>query len=503
MTAARIGLELMGPRGEMFKLTDYLGRGAFGEVYRAIGVDSGGVLAAKLLPLEELHDEDARTALLNEVKSATQIIHPNVVRILHVMNEDSDVDEPYILMEYVSGGTLASLLRSQRSTNTNVSLDRAREMMIDIAQGARAINERLIHRDIKPDNILFDDSRLKISDFGISKVIDERTRSRTFKGGQHILYMAPEGWEAEANTYKLDVYSVGLVFYEILTLRHPLEQAVAEPRDWRAWRKAHLFADIPDPRQLRSDISLALSQLLARMIAKRPAERPAWDEVINILSSEEEVPVKSSRVSSIVEAALKLHQENQRKQLAAAEKAEREHRKIDFYRYSGEKLLESFEAIVEDFNSSFQHGRISRGGNRADVSTYMLPNGIEIICAFFPRPQTPVPFRSGRLIGGGYLGNQRSASANLLLVSYGDDDLYGQWKGCLVRFGGLATRRIIGTLGITENTIEPFGFLKADDFYNQMSVINALGAFNYEIVDDVQQLFIDILETASVNKLNR
>ena len=120
--------------------------------------------------------------------------------------------------------------------------------MIDIAQGVRAINERLIHRDIKPDNILIDDTHLKIGDFGISKVIDEQTRTMTFKGGQHIFYMAPEGWEGQTNTFKLDVYSVGLVFYEILTLNHPLRQFVPDPNDWRDWQKAHLFSACPDIR---------------------------------------------------------------------------------------------------------------------------------------------------------------------------------------------------------------------------------------------------------------
>ncbi|MCU1298082.1 MAG: serine/threonine protein kinase [Acidobacteriaceae bacterium] len=75
--------------------------------------------------------------------------------------------------------------------------------MIDLAQGARAINSKLIHRDIKPDNILIEGKTLKIGDFGISKFVDESTRLQTFKGGQHIAYMAPEGWLNQANTFKL------------------------------------------------------------------------------------------------------------------------------------------------------------------------------------------------------------------------------------------------------------------------------------------------------------
>ena len=139
------------------------------------------------------------------------------------------------MMEFVSGGTLAELLRAQQGANALIPLPRAREMLVDIAQGARAINERLVHRDIKPDNILIEGSRLKISDFGISKVIDEQTRTHTFKGAQHIAYMAPEGWEIETNTFKLDVYSCwngvlsGSTIPQLNTLPHnPADEPLTE-----------------------------------------------------------------------------------------------------------------------------------------------------------------------------------------------------------------------------------------------------------------------------------
>ncbi len=211
MAGERIGIEVTGPGGEVFKLVDYLGHGAFGDVYRGTNTSSGVVVAVKLLPINELSNPDSKIALLNEIKLAQQISHPNVVRVLHVNDDTSTSTGPYLMMEYVPGGTLASLFRTQSAAKTVVPLARAREMMMDIAQGTRAINEKLIHRDIKPDNVLLDGTRLKISDFGISKVVDERTRTHTFKGGQHVRYMAPEGWEGDTNTLKLDVYSGGLV----------------------------------------------------------------------------------------------------------------------------------------------------------------------------------------------------------------------------------------------------------------------------------------------------
>jgi eukaryotic-like serine/threonine-protein kinase len=274
MPSVLIGQRIAGPQNEPYVISDFLGRGAFGEVYRANGESTGTVVAVKLLPLRQLSDDAERRALLNEIKAAQQINHPNVVRVLHVDEGSIPNLGPYVCMEYVSGGTLARLLSVQQKANAQIPLGRAIEMMIDIAQGLRAINEKLIHRDIKPDNILIEDNALKIGDFGISKFVDESTRLHTFKGGQHIAYMAPEGWANEKNTYKLDVYAAGLVFFQILTLQHPLSARVKDLANMSHWEKVHLFEACPDLRSLRDGLPLSLVQLISRMAAKRPQDRP-------------------------------------------------------------------------------------------------------------------------------------------------------------------------------------------------------------------------------------
>jgi serine/threonine protein kinase len=285
MPSVALGTSFVGPNREVFKVTDFLGQGAFGEVYRSVGETTGTVVAVKLLPLGALASPETKIALLNEIRTAQLIKHPNVVQVLHVNDGVSSQIGPYVVMEYVLGGSLARVL----SAGTQIPLGRAIEMMIDIAQGARAINEMLIHRDIKPDNVLIEASKLKIGDFGISKFVDESTRLHTFKGAQHIWYMAPEGWANQANTIKIDVYSVGLVFYQILTLKHPLLQYVNDPGNFLDWEKAHLYQQCPDVRTLRNEVPLSIAQLLSRMVSKRPEERPLWDDHC--------CPVKSRRES--------------------------------------------------------------------------------------------------------------------------------------------------------------------------------------------------------------
>ena len=134
---------------------------------------------------------------------------------------------------------------------------------------------------------MLEGNTFKIGDFGISKFVDESTRLNTFKGGQHIAYMAPEGWQQLPNTFKLDVYSVGLVFHQILATKHPLLNKVVNPDSFLDWEKAHLFEQCPDVREMRKEVPLSLAQLLSRMVSKRSTDRPLWDEVLNILTRPE------------------------------------------------------------------------------------------------------------------------------------------------------------------------------------------------------------------------
>ncbi len=127
MPSVPLGTTFRGPNNETFKITDFLGQGAFGEVYRAVGEKSGTVVAVKLLPLGSLASADSKAALLNEIKAAQQIKHPNVVEVLFVNDGTTSPIGPYVVMEYVSGGSLAKVLRA----GTQIPLERAIDMMID------------------------------------------------------------------------------------------------------------------------------------------------------------------------------------------------------------------------------------------------------------------------------------------------------------------------------------------------------------------------------------
>lgn len=493
MPSVAIGTVLSGPDAEGYTITDFLGQGAFGEVYRGAGNASGTVVAVKTLRLSDLSTDDAKTALLNEIRAAKEVVHPNVVRVLYVHDGPNSPVGPYVFMEYISGGTLLKLLRTQESTNTQILLARAIEMMIQIAQGARAINAKLIHRDIKPDNILLEGSTLKIGDFGISKFVDESTRLQTFKGGQHVAYMAPEGWLSERNTFKLDVYSVGLVFHQILTLKHPLLEKVKDANNFLDWQKAHLYENCSDIRGLRTDVPSAIAQLVGRMVSKRPSDRPSWDEVLKILSQPDVVnPGDHPSVSQAVEAMAVRKQREQAEAAKLRQQEDERRRTVDLYGYSCDTLLQQLEPVVTQFNRQSQHGEIKC--QRSIFVEYVIPSGQKIVITFYEPRSSGIKIRGCEVIGGGWIGISQGRSANLVLLKAAQDDLYGSWSVCEIGIMALADpRKLIGQFGITERTILPFGF-RDTDFYDQIRYATGIThVFTYNFIDDVTDFFAQLL----------
>ena len=496
MPSVVLGTSFTASNGDVYKISDFLGRGAFGEVYRALEVRSGSVIAVKVLPLGDLASEASKTALLNEVRVAEKVTHPNVVRILFVNDGSASEIGPFVAMEYISGGTLSKVLRNQSQTKTQIPLGRAVEMMIDIAQGARAINEKIIHRDIKPDNILIEGQTLKIGDFGISKFVDESTRLHTFKGGQHMAYMAPESWHNQPNTFKIDVYSIGLIFHEILTSQHPLIAKVADVSNFLDWEKAHLFVPVSDIRSARADAPLPVAQILSRMVSKKSADRPGWDEVLVTLSNP---AVDSSSIhpsiSKAVEAAVTRQKAEEEARLKEAQRQNERQRQVDLYGVSCESLLAQFDPLIEQFNKSFQHGKISRDKSTF-VTRYHIPHGRDIEVSFFQPIRSGLKIQNGELIGAGWIGFSKGRSANLVLLKRAEDDIYGDWVVCEVNVSPLVDPSRLSQFGIYEGMTTPFGF-KDGQFYDQIRyATGGMHVFTYHFIKNVPEHFAFLLSEA-------
>ena len=242
-----------------YRIVGRLGRGGMGEVYRADDLKLGQPVALKFLP-EALDRDPARlTQLHTEVRLARQVSHPNVCRVYDVGEFEGHT---FLSMEYVDGEDLALLLRRVG----RFPADRAIELARQMCAGLAAAHDRgVVHRDLKPANIMLDGSgRIRITDFGLAGVIGETLRAGT------PAYMAPEQLAGGEVTPRSDIYSLGLVLYELFTGQRALDAAnVAELIAKRE------RAQITPPSVLVRDLDEAVERVIFRCLAPDPAKRPA------------------------------------------------------------------------------------------------------------------------------------------------------------------------------------------------------------------------------------
>ena len=345
-------------RGIEYQVVEFIGNGSFGNVYKIKNIINQEIFALKTLQTP-LSDDTAFKTFVNEGNLATKISHENVIKYLFFHDGIKFKDlPPYLIMEFADEGTLESLI-SQRIKNKrffeNAEL---MECFRQLINGMEAINEFLVHRDLKPDNILIADSKLKITDFGLSKIVEESTRKSTFKGIGCIQYMAPEGWKFDKNTIQMDIYSMGFVFYELATLRHPLE---VNSHDIQDWRNAHLFQNAKVVNQINTKISPILSQVVMGMIEKNTANRfKNWEQIKQMLNKE---VLPATRHTTLVDTALKnrLQQDSKLKEEdLAREQLENEIgelKSIISFQLNNE-IIQPIKNFVEEFNNKYEGGSI-------------------------------------------------------------------------------------------------------------------------------------------------
>jgi serine/threonine protein kinase len=336
-----------------YEITRFIGAGSFGNVYEARKKSDGSLWAVKTLQTP-FADQTALKAFINEGNLATTITHENVIWYLHFHDGSSLPGlPPYIIMELADGGTLLQLIES-RSTNAQfLSNDELKQLFAQLIDGMEAINAILVHRDIKPDNILLASGTAKISDFGLSKIVTEATRTSTFKGIGCLPYMAPEAWRLEKNTILMDIYSMGIVFYELATLKHPL---TVSKGDIRSWQDAHFYQNPTRPDALNKSLSPIISQTIGKMIEKKSEARfQTWLEIRNFLAKDH-TPTKSD--SALVERVLKKRMEvdeKAREQQLAIEKRNQEIKNLKAlitYQFNNE-ILEPIRAFLDEVNSKY------------------------------------------------------------------------------------------------------------------------------------------------------
>lgn len=248
---------------ERYRIVALLGRGGMGEVYRAEDLKLGNVVALKFLPASLQNDAAALAGFHAEVRNARQVSHPNVCRVYDIGEVNG---QHFLTMEYIDGEDLASLLRRIG----RLPADKALETAHQICAGLAAAHDcGLLHRDLKPANIMLDGrGRVRITDFGLALSHDDAT-GRSETAGTPA-YMAPEQIGKGEASVRSDIYSLGLVFYELFTGRLPYQATT--PIEWR---RAHMESSPRTPSSVVKDIDPVVEKAILRCLQKDPALRPS------------------------------------------------------------------------------------------------------------------------------------------------------------------------------------------------------------------------------------
>jgi hypothetical protein len=257
---------------DRYRIVSPLGKGGMGEVYRAEDLRLGQTVALKFLPRSLAQTEEALKRFTREVRLARQISHPNVCRVFDIgeISETSEAGKTsthtFLTMEFVDGEDLASLMRRIG----RLPQDKAVEIARQLCAGLAAAHEHgIIHRDLKPANIMLDGrGRVRITDFGLAGLAADIGGTEARAGTP--AYMSPEQFAGGEVTPKSDLYSLGLVLYEIFTGKRLFDasssQEMARHRD--------KSAPTP-PSQIVKDIDPLVERVILRCLEKDPAKRPA------------------------------------------------------------------------------------------------------------------------------------------------------------------------------------------------------------------------------------
>ena len=248
---------------ERYEIIRSIGEGGMANVYLGYDTILDRNVAIKILRGDLSNDEKFVRRFQREALSASSLAHPNIVEMYDVGEDDGLY---YIVMEYVDGKTLKQLLKKRG----NLTLSEAIDIMLQLTDGmAHAHDSYIVHRDLKPQNVMIkDDGQIKITDFGIAMALNstQLTQTNSVMGSVH--YLPPEQASGKGSTIKSDIYSIGIIFYELLSGSLPFRGDNAVEIALK-----HMRDPLPSLRDENPAIPQSIENIIMRATAKNPKNR--------------------------------------------------------------------------------------------------------------------------------------------------------------------------------------------------------------------------------------
>ena len=261
---------------DRYEIVRSIGEGGMANVYLGYDTILDRNVAIKVLRGDLSNDEKFVRRFQREALSASSLSHPNIVEMYDV-GEDNGIY--YIVMEYIEGQTLKQLLKRRGS----LTLSEAIDIMLQITEGmAHAHDSYIIHRDLKPQNIMIqDDGQIKITDFGIAMALNstQLTQTNSVMGSVH--YLPPEQAAGKGSTIKSDIYSMGIIFYELLTGSLPFKGENAVEIALKQMKEP-----LPDLREDNPSIPMSVENVIIKATAKNPKNRSMHDDLLTVLDDD-------------------------------------------------------------------------------------------------------------------------------------------------------------------------------------------------------------------------